>query len=109
MNELLLTPEEILGLEDKIRKEGIENGIQPVNNALLTEAQECIQHLEWNQYLCQSQLDKVLKWMDEPCIEHKIDTGIIIRPYYEHPDTHNLYYSYHKDCPECWQRAIVPE
>lgn len=65
---LLLTPDKLLELEDKIRKEGIENGIQPVNNVLLAEAHECIKHLEWNQYLCQAQLDEVLKpeWKDKP-------------------------------------------
>ena len=96
MNELLLTPEEITVAFNELMKEKRSKAL-PLDGK------------DYFRYGTKAQLNKVLKWMDEPCIEHKIDTGIIIRPYYEHPDTHNLYYSYHKDCPECWQRALVPE
>lgn len=68
--ELLLTPDRIWRLKERIRKEGIRNGIQPTNNALLTEAQECVQHLEWNQYLCQAQLDKVTKAQEDALLRY---------------------------------------
>jgi hypothetical protein len=57
----------------------------------------------------QAEREKIANYLEEPCTEHKIDTGIIMHPFYKHPDTHDLYYSQRKDCPQCWQKILRGE
>jgi len=79
MNELLLTPEE----RNKVRGKRTYLSRDSFEDELL-----------------QAQLNKVLKWLDAPCTEHK--TGTV-----EIGDTKMQLSRRH--CSDCWQRVIVPE
>ena len=53
-------------------------------------------------------LDKVLKWLDEPCVHTAWNTAFDSKLHYK--DGAGLpCYLHRKDCPKCWQRALAPE
>ena len=86
MNKLLLTAEEIKRL---ISETGW--GYKQAKSLNLISSYGAV---------AQAQLDKVLKWLDAPCTEHK--TGTV-----EIGDTKMQLSRRH--CSDCWQRVIVPE
>ena len=49
------------------------------------------------------QLNKVLKWLNEPCTEHPITRSD------EDGCPRQCIIPHRRECSDCWQRAIVPE
>jgi hypothetical protein len=50
--------------------------------------------------LMQTQLNKVLKWLDEPCAEHPITRSD------EDGCPKQYVIPHRRECPKCWQRVL---
>ena len=69
------------------------------------EANLLIEFLESLGYV---QRNKILEWLNEPCVLTAWNTEFDAKLHYKN-DAGLPCYLHRKDCPKCWQRALAPE